>query len=60
MLTMIKNVLSKITFDKTLFEKELRKSMNWLNAEEVKQLKEWCYSQFNTDQYKPVLQRCFV
>ncbi len=59
MLTMIKDVLSKIAFDITLFEKELRKSMQWLNTDERQQLKEWCYAQFNTQQYATVLERCF-
>lgn len=60
MLTMIKSVLSKITFDMTLFEKELKKSIKWLNADEIQQLKEWCYDQFNSQQYSSVLERCFV
>ncbi len=35
-------VLQKVSFNKELFNKELRKSLKWLKNEEVKVLRSWC------------------
>ncbi len=35
-------VLQKVSFNKELFNKELRKSLKWLKNEEVKILRTWC------------------
>jgi hypothetical protein len=58
MLEYIKMILEKVSFDKALFEKELRKAIKSLMPEEVKALKAWCYDQFGT-MYRLVLNRCF-
>lgn len=58
MLEYIKVILQKVSFDRTLFEKELRKAIQSLVPEEVKQLKTWCYEQFGK-LYRVVLNRCF-
>ncbi len=57
MLEYFKIVLSKVSFDKNLFEKELKKAIESLIPEEVHQLQEWCYLQFG--QYQPILNTCF-
>lgn len=59
MLEYIKTVLEKVSFDKALFEKELKKAINMLVPDEVKQLKAWCYAQFGKI-YRVVLNRCFA
>lgn len=58
MLEYIKMILQKVSFDKGLFEKELRKAIAMLIPEEIKQLKSWCYEQFGR-MYRVVLNRCF-
>ena len=58
MLEYIKMILQKVSFDKALFEKELRKAIKSLLPDEVKSLKAWCYEQFGS-MYRIVLNRCF-
>ena len=59
MLEYIKIILQKVSFDRRLFEKELRKAIRMLMPDEVKRLKLWCYERFGTI-YLPVLNTCFV
>ncbi|UII28554.1 hypothetical protein LVD15_09010 [Fulvivirga maritima] len=59
MLDYVKTILTKVSFDSKLFEKELKKAIQSLIDEEVSELRNWCYSRFN-DRYEQVLQRCFV
>lgn len=59
MLNYAKTVLSKVSFDALLFEKELRKAIKNLIAEEVNELKQWCYTRFG-NQHEAILNRCFV
>ena len=58
MLEYCKTVLAKVSFDKSLFEKELKKALQSLIPEEIKQLKEWCYSNFSEHQL--ILETHFV
>ena len=58
MLEYVKLILSKVSFQKELFEKELRKAIEMLVPDEVVQLKDWCYNQFG-EVYQVVLNRCF-
>lgn len=58
MLDFIKTVLVKVSFDRKLFEKELRKALKVLLPEEIKQLKTWCYAHFS-DKYHHVLNLYF-
>lgn len=58
MLDYVKKILTKVSFDAKLFEKELRKAINNLIDEEIRELEKWCYTKFS-HKYEPVLQRCF-
>lgn len=46
MLELAKTILTKISFDKGLFKKELKKSVSWLKPNERIVLKIWCVAQF--------------
>lgn len=46
MLRFSKSILQKVSFDRTLFKKELRKSIYWLKKEELMMLKVWCLASF--------------
>lgn len=59
MLEYIKIILSKVSFNKELFEKELKKAINMLVPEEVIELKNWCYAKFGHI-YRRIINRCFV
>ncbi|WP_299755531.1 hypothetical protein [uncultured Pontibacter sp.] len=59
MLEYVKTILVKVSFDKMLFEKELRKAFKVLMREEIEQLKQWCYNQFS-GVYLIILNRVFL
>ena len=59
MLEYVKTVLTKVSFDAKLFEKELKKAIKSLLQDEITELRTWCYDQFS-ETHQPVLQRCFV
>lgn len=59
MLEYFKLILSKVSFDKKLFEKELLKAIKSLIPEELKELRKWCYAKFG-DIYQPILNKCFL
>ena len=59
MLEYIKTILVKVSFDRMLFEKELRKALSLLVTEDLTELKNWCYSQF-AGVYPVVLNRVFA
>ncbi len=59
MLKYAKQVLSKVSFDKNLFEKELLKAIKLLLPVEILELKEWCYKKFG-HLYRSILDRCFI
>lgn len=46
MFELSKNILEKVSFDKTLFRKELTKAMQWLKPDEKMLLMAWCISTF--------------
>ena len=52
MLEFTKKILSKVSFDKDLFKKELKKSVNWMSKKELV-LKIWSLTSFS--QYKKVI-----
>lgn len=58
MLELSKTILSKISFDKYLFKKELKKARNWLKPNEVLVLKVWCLAHFGT-QYNDIILEVF-
>jgi hypothetical protein len=59
MLNYVKTVLTKVSFDARLFEKELRKAIEVLIGTEIQELKQWCYNLFGKE-HKAILNRCFV
>lgn len=46
MLELCKRVLSKVSFDRQLFAKELRKSAQRLGADELRALRDWCLGRY--------------
>lgn len=42
MLELSKKVLDKVSFDKRLFQKELRKAIRWVTKDELIALHAWC------------------
>jgi hypothetical protein len=58
MLEFSKIVLSKISFDKFLFKKELGKALKWIKPHEQLILKVWVVAQFG-HMYKDVIQDVF-
>jgi hypothetical protein len=46
MLEMCKEVLTKVSFDRFLFKKELQKAIRWIKGEELSRLRQWCLDQF--------------
>ncbi|REA59254.1 hypothetical protein DSL64_18170 [Dyadobacter luteus] len=59
MLEYIKIILQKVSFDRRLFEKELKKAIRMLMPAEVKRLQLWCYEHYSSV-YLPVLNNCFL
>ncbi|MCL6258514.1 hypothetical protein M3O96_05405 [Aquiflexum sp. TKW24L] len=59
MLEYVKIILMKVSFDRRLFEKELRKALNLLMPTEIHEFRDWCYRKFST-KYEPVLDKYFI
>ncbi len=59
MLEYSKIILEKVSFDSTLFEKELRKAVQNMSREEEKKLEAWCYANFGRE-YSELLSRAFA
>ena len=57
MLEFSKKILSKVSFDKTLFRKELQKSVRWISKKEMTHLKVWTLTTFT--QYKETILEVF-
>ena len=53
MLEFSKKILSKVSFDKRLFRKELIKNIRWLNKNEIIKLKLWALATFS--QYENII-----
>lgn len=58
MLEMCKEILTKVSFDKLLFQKELKKALTWLKSDEIDGFKEWCVATFG-NLYPDVLKVAF-
>lgn len=58
MYEMTKLVLYRVSFDRTLFQKELNKAVKWLKPDEKLLLKVWCLSTFG-HMYKDVVMDVF-
>jgi hypothetical protein len=59
MLSYVKNILTRVSFDARLFEKELRKAIKMLIADEIQDLQRWCYANYARE-HEAILNRCFV
>jgi hypothetical protein len=59
MLNYFKSILTRVSFDAKLFEKELLKAIKSLVADEVMELRTWCYATFG-DSHGLILNKCFV
>jgi len=59
MLEYFKTILSKVSFSKYLFEKELGKAVKILIAAELKELQRWCYGKFGHI-YQTIIEKCFM
>lgn len=46
MYEMSKKVLTRVSFDKVLFKKELTKAIKWIQPKESIMLKAWCLATF--------------
>ena len=58
MLELSKKILEKVSFDRKLFRKELKKSLNWLKPNEQILLKTWCLATFGAT-YNEVITEVF-
>ncbi|MVN76785.1 hypothetical protein GO988_10670 [Hymenobacter sp. HMF4947] len=59
MLDYVKMILLKVSFSKKLFEKELRKALQYITPADLVEFKTWCYQQF-ARLYRRVLKRVFI
>ncbi|MBA4852646.1 hypothetical protein H1R81_19765 [Emticicia sp. BO119] len=58
MLDYVKVILEKVSFESSLFEKELKKALKLLSFREVRELKKWCYEKFGSI-YRGILNKTF-
>jgi hypothetical protein len=58
MLEYTKLVLQKVSFNRELFSKELRKAFKWLQKDELVMLQAWCIVTFS-DSYHDVISEVF-
>jgi len=58
MLELSKQILQKVSFDRLLFKKELKKSLNWVKPHERMDLKAWCLITFGVI-YKDLILEVF-
>lgn len=56
MLELSKKVLEKVSFDKTLFRKELIKAIHWIKPDEKVLLKVWCITTFGVQYQADILE----
>ncbi|MFW5755851.1 MAG: hypothetical protein ACOCWD_04945 [Tangfeifania sp.] len=59
MLDYAKIILPKVSFSKQLFRKELAKCIDWVEPDELLELRDWCYQNFK-DKYPDVLAESFA
>ncbi len=58
MLEYSKTILKKVSFDRSLFERELIKAIDNILGEKLNEFINWCYSNFEDTHYD-ILTRCF-
>lgn len=54
MLELSKQILLKVSFDRKLFKKELRKALKWIKPDEKTILRLWCIASFG-EMYRDVI-----
>ena len=54
-----KVILPKVSFSKELFSKELSKCINWVESDQLQNLRNWCYENFK-EMYPDVLADAFA
>lgn len=59
MLEFTKKILTKVSFDRVLFTKELKKAVKWLTHDELQHLKTWCNQRFG-NMYGDVINETFA
>jgi hypothetical protein len=60
MLELTKKILRSVSFDASLFQKELYKALKWItDAEEVKRFQEWCIVEFGA-KYPKIIKKAFT
>ena len=57
-LSYAKLILAKVSFDASIFQRELHKAIKLLLPHEIKSLEQWCYRRFG-DMYGSLLDECF-
>lgn len=58
-LTYVKLILAKVSFEPSLFRRELRKAISGLLPQDITTLEQWCYRRFG-DIYGTLLDECFT
>lgn len=58
MLDYVKTILQKVSFNSHLFERELKKGINYLAPTELEEFRVWCYQMYGRT-YQPILNRYF-
>lgn len=58
MLEYTKLILKKVSFNRELFRKELKKSISWLKKDEILSLQSWCMITYG-DIYGDVIRESF-
>lgn len=59
MLELTKKILTKVSFDAQLFQKELNKALKWItDAEEIQKFQSWCIREFGA-KYPVILGKTF-
>ncbi len=60
MVELSKKILTKVSFDPKLFQKELLKAISWINdKDEIRALRQWCQQEFGR-KYPVILQHAFA
>lgn len=60
MLELSKKILTKVSFDKQLFQKELNKALTWISdSNEAIAFKDWCIREFG-DIYPKIISKTFT
>ncbi len=60
MLELTKMILTKVSFDAHLFQKELDKAIKWItDAEEIKKFQVWCKKEFGS-KYPKIVNKAFL